>query len=167
MIVRRYSKRTIQSYIQWTKAFINFHNKTHPSELDNSHVEQFLSYLAIERHVSTSTQKTALNAIAFLYNKFLKQPLADLTDFKRVKRQAKLPTVLTESEVKALLTALNPKYKLMIGILYGSGLRLMELIRLRVHDIDLDLQQIRIWNAKGFKHRFTTLAPELIPAIKR
>ncbi len=166
MLVRRYSKRTIESYLHWVKAYICFHDKQHPKDLNQLHIKAFLTYLATQRHVAASTQKIALNALAFLYNKYLNLPIGDFSEFVRVKRQPKLPTVLTQDEVMLLLTELDANYKLPIGLLYGSGLRLMELVRLRVKDIDLNLKQIQVWNGKGFKHRLTTLAPELIPAIE-
>lgn len=167
MLVRRYSKRTIDTYITWIRAYINFNQKQHPSELGSADVERFLTHLAVNRTVSASTQSVALNALVFLYNKFLEQPLADVSAFRRTKRQAKLPTVLTQSEMALLLQQVPQQYKLLIGMLYGSGLRRMELVRLRVNDIDTSMKQIRVWNGKGFKHRFTTLAIELIPAIER
>ncbi len=167
MLVRRYSKRTIESYLYWVRAYIYFHDKQHPKELNRSHIEAFLTHLATKRHVAASTQKIALNALSFLYNKYLNLPIGDFSQFARVKRQPKLPTVLTQDEVMQLLSELDANYKLPIGLLYGSGLRLMELVRLRVKDIDVNLKQIQVWNGKGFKHRLTTLAPELIPAIAR
>jgi integron integrase len=166
MLTRRYSKRTISSYIYWIKAFIHFHDKRHPSELGDADVARFLTYLAVERTVSSSTQRTALNALAFLYNRFLEKPLGPMAEFTRSKRQAKLPVVLSREEVKVLFSHIDPKYKLAVGLLYGSGLRRIECLRLRVNDVDFSHLQIRIWNGKGFKHRLTTLAPELIPAIK-
>jgi len=166
MMVRRYSKRTIKTYITWIRAFINFHRKQHPADMGSTDVESFLTYLAVKRKVSASTQSLALNALAFLYNKFLDLPLEDMSEFKRARRQAKIPTVLTQGEIALLLEQVPPQYKLLLGLLYGSGLRLMELVRLRVNDIDTSMKQIRVWNGKGFKHRFTTLAVELIPAIK-
>jgi integron integrase len=167
MLTRRYSKRTISTYITWIKAFINFHHKRHPSDMGETEVIAFLSYLAVDRHVAASTQGVALNSLAFLYNQFLEQPLGDMAEFKRSRRQPKLPIVLTQLEVKALFQHINTNYKLIIGLLYGSGLRRIECVRLRVDDIDVSLKQIRIWNGKGFKHRLTTLAPELIPLIQR
>lgn len=167
MLVRRYSKRTIKSYITWIKAFINFNEQRHPEQMGANEIERFLTHLAVNRTVSSSTQAVALNALAFLYNKFLEKPFGDLGEFKRSKRQAKLPTVLTQSEIKSLFKYLDPKFRLMAGLLYGSGLRRIELVRLRVHDIDTAHLQLRIWNGKGFKHRFTTLAPELLPALHR
>lgn len=129
-------------------------------------VEKFLTHLSVNRSVSISTQSIALNALVFLYNKFLEKPLGDLSEFKRVRRPAKLPIVLTQNEIKLLFSNVEPKYKLMIGILYGSGLRRIELLRLRVNDIDFEMKQVRVWNSKGYKSRITTLAIELIPAIE-
>ncbi len=130
-------------------------------------VERFLTHLAVDRNVAAATQSIALNSIAFLYNTYLDMPIDNFAEFRRAKRQAKLPTVLTQEEVALLLSNLDAKYKLIVGLLYGSGLRRIELVRLRVDDFDIEFKQLRIWNGKGFKHRLTTLAPELIPAIKR
>lgn len=165
MLTRQYSKRTIKTYIVWIKAFINYNQKKHPDDMGALEVERFLTHLAVTRNVSISTQAIALNSLVFLYNKFLQKPLGDLSEFKRVKRPAKLPIVLTPDEVGLLFYCVDPKYKLLIGMLYGSGLRRIELLRLRVNDIDLDMKQVRIWNSKGYKSRITTLAIELIPAI--
>ncbi len=167
MLVRGYSRRTIKSYTLWIKAYINYNDQKHPKDMGALEVERFLTHLAVNRSVSISTQSIALNALVFLYNKFLDRPLNGLSDFRRVKRPAKLPTVLTQHEIKKLLSHINPKYKLMAGLLYGSGLRRIELHRLRVNDVDIDLKQIRVWNGKGYKHRITTLATELIPAIEQ
>jgi len=167
MKVRRYSPRTIKTYLLWIKLFIQFNDNKHPKDMDAIQVEKFLTHLAVNRSVSTSTQSIALNALVFLYNKFLEKPLGDLSDFRRVRRPAKLPSVLTHQEVKLLLSHIDPKYKLMVGLLYGSGLRRIELHRLRVNDIDKEFKQVRVWNGKGYKHRITTLATELIPAINR
>ena len=166
MRVRRYSRRTIKAYIYWIKYFIVFNDKKHPKELGPESVEPFLTYLAIERKVSASTQAIALNAIVYLFNKFLEQPLGDISSFKRSERQRKLPIVLTVTEVKTLLDQLSGMHWLMISLLYGSGLRRIELVRLRVKDIDFDHLQIRIWNGKGAKHRLVTLAPELADSLK-
>ncbi len=130
-------------------------------------IEAFLTHLAVNRSVLSSTQSIALNALVFLYNKFLDQLVGTLGEFRRASRQAKLPVLLTQSEVRSLFAGLEPRYRLMAGLLYGSGLRRIELLRLRVNDIDQSLCQIRVWNGKGFRHRFTTLAPELLNAIRR
>lgn len=167
MLARRYSKRTIESYLYWIKSYIIFHNKRHPKELGEADVAEYLTYLAINRTVAISTQLTALNALAFLYNKFLEQPISDMREFRRSKRQAKLPVVLSVDEVKHLFKEIDSRHHLAACLLYGSGLRRMECLRLRVGDIDFSHQQIRIWNGKGLKHRFTTLAPELIASLRR
>lgn len=166
MMVRRYSKRTIKTYITWIRAYINFHSQQHPKNMGKTEVESFLTYLAVKRKVSASTQSLALNALAYLYNKFLDNPLEDMSEFKRARRQAKIPIVLSQGEIALLFEQVPAQYKLLIGLQYGSGLRLMELVRLRVNDIDTSMKQVRIWNGKGFKNRFTTLALELIPAIE-
>lgn len=166
MLTMRYSKRTVHSYIQWIKYFIVFNKKQHPRDMGDAEVRRFLSHLAINRQVSPTTQALALNALAYLYNKYLKQPLGDISDFRRTRRQPKLPTVLSKEEIRALFAELKGKHKLLAGLLYGSGLRRIELVRLRVNDIDFDHLQVRIWNGKGYKHRLTTLAPELVPSLK-
>lgn len=167
MLVRRYSRRTVSAYLYWIKYFIIFHGKKHPRDMGDNEVEQFLTWLACERHVSAGTQAIALNSLAYLYNKFLNQPLGKLGQFRRANRQAKLPTVLTSQEVGALLAHLSGMHQLMAAMLYGSGLRRIELVRLRVKDVDFDFQQLKIWQGKGDKHRLTTLAPELAPLLRR
>jgi len=167
MLTRRYSLRTIKTYQYWIKAFIIFHGKAHPDSMGRDEIEAFLTYLAVNRKVSSSTQALALNALMFLYNKYLEKPIEDMNEFKRAKRKRKMPVVLTQDEVKLLLSNMHGVHRLMASILYGSGLRNIELLRLRVNDIDHDHLQVRIWNGKGFKHRVSTLAPELLPAINR
>lgn len=166
MIARRYSKRTIHSYRYWIKAYIIFHGKKRPEDLGEKQVSDFLTYLAVERKVAPGTQALALNALAFLYNKFLQMPMGTLSQFRYSRRQPKLPTVLTVDEVRRLLAALAPSKRLPCCLLYGSGLRRMELVRLRVQDIDFDQLAIRVWAGKGGKHRLTTLAPELVPDLR-
>ncbi len=166
MMVRRYSRRTIDSYLHWIKYFILFHEKRHPSELGADHVANFLTHLAVERHVAAATQAIALNALVFLFDKFLQKPLGDVGEFRRASRQRKLPVVLTVNEIRDMLRQLQGEHSLMVSLLYGSGLRRIELLRLRVKDIDLDNLQVQVWCGKGGKHRLTTLAPELIPLLK-
>ena len=165
MLVRRYSLRTIKAYLYWIKYFVLFHKKRHPQDMGADEVVQFLTFLATSRHVSAGTQAVALNAIVFLYDKYLGQPLGDLGEFHKASRQRKLPVVLTQDEVKGLLSQLEGTHFLMAAMLYGSGLRRLELLRLRVKDVDLDHLQLRIWQGKGGKHRLTTLAPELVERI--
>lgn len=165
MTVRRYSQRTIDSYLYWIKYFIIFHNKRHPAEMGNVEVEQFLTYLAVDRQVSVATQKIVLNAMVFLYKKYLQRPLGDMANFLKARTQRKLPVVLTQAEIDRLLSCMHGVQRLIASLLYGSGLRRIEAARLRVKDVDFDMLQLRIWNGKGFKHRLTTLAPEIVPRL--
>ncbi len=166
MMVRRYSRRTIRSYLYWIRSFILFHDKRHPEKMGAEEVAQFLTHLAARRKVSVATQKIALNALAFLYNKVLEQPLDDMGQFNRATRQANLPVVLTRHEVQSLLLEMNGVQRLFASLLYGSGLRRSEAVRLRVKDVDFDHHQLQIWHGKGFYHRLTTLAPELEPHLQ-
>jgi integron integrase len=166
MAVRRYSKRTIRSYLYWIKYFIIFNQKRHPTELGAIEVERFLTHLAVARHVSVSTQKIALNALAFLYNRVLELPLGKLGEFNRAKTRRNLPTVLTRIEIESLLQHMSGIHRLLASLLYGSGLRRTEAVRLRVKDIDFDHHQLQIWNGKGRYHRLTTLALELVPRLQ-
>lgn len=165
MAVRQYSKRTIDTYLHWIKSYIIFHQKRHPSELSSQEVEQYLTYLVVDRNVSKATQSIALNSIAYLYNKFLEQPIGDFSSFKRSKKQLKLPVVLTREEISELFSHMSGKQLLISSLLYASGLRRIEAARLRVKDIDFDHIGIQVWNGKGDKHRLTTLAPELLPDL--
>lgn len=165
MSVRRYSKRTIESYLYWIKNYIVFNNKRHPEELGEFEVEEFLTWLAVERNVAAATQSIALNAIAFLYNRFLDRPLGNLENFRRAKKQRRLPVVLNRMEVGKLLRQVPQSSRLLVSLLYGSGLRRIELVRLRVKDIDFDHHQLQIWQGKGGGHRLTTLAPEVVPQL--
>ena len=166
MSVRRYSPRTIEAYLYWIKYYIHFHGKRHPGELGGREVEQFLTFLSVERRVSVATQRLALNALAFLYNRFLDQPLGDVSGFMRARVPAKLPLVLTRLEVSRLLAQLEGVPLMIASLLYGSGLRRLEVARLRVKDIDFDHLQIQVWNGKGYQHRLTTLAPEMVPLLQ-
>jgi len=167
MTVRRYSRRTIDTYLHWIKYYIHFHKRKHPAELGAADVVRFLTFLAVERHVSAATQSIALNALAFLYNKFLNRPLGDMAAFSRSSRQAKLPVVLSPAEIRELLSQVTGVHHLMCSLLYASGLRRIELVRLRVKDVDFDHLQLQVWQGKGGKNRLVTLAPELLPALRQ
>jgi integron integrase len=166
MQMKRYAKRTIESYLYWIKSYIIFNKKKHPKDCYNKEVEAFLSYLSNTKNVAPKTQALALNALSFLYKDILKQPLTLELNFNRSHIQTKLPTVLTTTEIKALLTFINANHLLQCQLMYGSGLRLMEVTRLRIQDIDLSYVSINIWNGKGGKNRCVTLAKELIPILK-
>ncbi len=161
----RYAKRTIESYIHWIKYFINYSNKTHPALMGDLEVERFLSYLVNQQNVSSATQSLALNALAFLYKEILKNELGLKLNFNLSRKPRTLPDVLTPAEVIKLLSQIPQQHHLLVSLLYGSGLRLMEAIRLRVKDIDFDYHCISVWNGKGNKHRRVTLATELIPEL--
>ena len=167
MYTRRYAKRTIETYLQWIKFFILFHKKQHPKDLIEQHVEQFLTHLAVTRNVAVQTQALALNALSFLYKEILKRPLALNLNFNQAAKPRKLPVVLTKPEVTQLFACMDPQYLLLTQLLYGSGLRLMEAVRLRVNAIDFDYLSLMVWHGKGGKHRRVTLAPELIEPLRR
>lgn len=166
MRFKRYAKRTIETYTYWIKAFINFNHKIHPKNCHDVEVESFLSYLTNTMNVSPRTQGVALNSLVFLYKHIIDKPLTFELEFNKSKLQTKLPVVLTPIEVKALLPHLNPKHDLPIKLMYASGLRVMEAVKLRIKDIDLDYLSIQIWQGKGGKNRRVTLAKELIEALK-
>lgn len=130
--VRHYSIRTEESYLFWVRRFILFHGKRHPGELGAVEVGQFLTHLAVDRKVAASTQNQALNALVFLYKNVLERPLGEVADVVRARRPQRLPVVLSAQEVKGLLRHLNGSYWLAACLMYGSGLRLMEAVRLRV-----------------------------------
>jgi len=152
-----YAYRTEQSYLDWICRFINFCSFKNPQELDAANVKKYLEYLANKREVAASTQRQALNAIVFLYNKVLEQPLGDIGPYERPMRPRKLPVVLTRSEVERLLNNLDGRNALMAGLLWGSGMRLMECVRMRVKDVDFEKSQIQVRDGKGGKDRITIL----------
>ena len=166
MRLKRYAKRTIQSYVYWIKAYINFNGQRHPLSCHDKEVEQFLSYLTNKLDVAPNTQGIALNALVFLYRGILLKPLTLELNFNKSKQHTKLPVVLTQAEVTALLTKIVSRYALPCQLMYGSGLRLMEVVRLRIQDIDFDFHAIQIWQGKGGKNRRVTLAKELCESLK-
>jgi len=165
--LKHYSIRTEKAYVEWIKRFILYHNKKHPKEMGAIEVTQFLSYLAIERNVAPNTQSQAFNAILFLYKYVLKKSLDGVDQFVRPKKKQKLPIVLTQSEIKKILAKLNGKYWLAACLLYGSGLRLMECMRLRVSNIDFEHIALFIHNAKGGKDRIVTLPEQIVVPLKQ
>ena len=154
---RHLSLRTEQAYVQWIRRFILFHDKRHPKEMGADEIGAFLTHLAVAKRVSASTQNQALSALLFLYRKVLGRDPGELEDVIRARRPKKLPVVLSKSEVKSILEQLTGLHGLMATLLYGSGLRLAECVRLRIKDIDLPYQQITIRDAKGNRDRITTL----------
>ena len=166
MMLKRYAKRTIKSYLVWIADYIRFHKYQHPKKMGDQDVRVYLTHLAVKRNLSASTQASALNALVFLYSKYLEQPLSDEIGFVNSGRKPKLPTVLTISEVQQLLANIPERQSLPVSMLYGSGLRLMECVRLRVKDIDFDFRCVKIWNGKGGKHRVVTLSDTLVAPLQ-
>ena len=164
--LKHYSIRTEQAYVDWIKRFILFHDKRHPENMGKEDVEKFLTHLAVERHVTASTQNQALSAILFLYQEVLGHELPWLDGVERAKRPARLPVVLTASEVRSVLARLDGIHGLMASLLYGTGLRLMECVRLRVKDIDFECGQITVRDGKGEKDRITMLPGSLGERLK-
>jgi len=167
MRTKRYAKRTIESYIYWIKAFINFNNKKHPNQCHDKDVERFLTFLTTQLNVAPKTQALALNALVFLYREIIRKPLTLNLNFNKSTAQPKLPMVLTVEEISKLLNNITASHALPCKLMYGSGLRLMETVRLRVQDIDFDYLSVMIWHGKGGKHRRVTLAKELIAPLKQ
>lgn len=164
--VKHYSIRTEQRYSDWIRRFILFHDKRHPSEMGKLEIEAFLSDLAVTRQVAASTQNQALAAILFLYKDVLLIELPWLDDVIRAKRPAKLPVVLTDAEAKRLIAQLDGVHHLVAGLLYGSGLRLMEAMRLRVQDVDFERLEITVRSGKGNKDRRTMLPKTLVEPLR-
>ena len=150
---KHHSIRTEQSYVGWVSRYIAFHNMKDPQDMGDLEVVRFLEHLAVDRQVVGGTQNVALSAIVFLYAQVFGRPLGDLGDFVRAKKSRYLPVVLSQPEVKRLLDQMDGIYALMAGLLYGTGMRLMECVRLRVKDVDFDYQQFVVRNAKGKKDR--------------
>ena len=166
MRFKHFSHRTESAYWCWIKGFILFHQKRHPREMGASEVQAYLSHLATERDVAAATQNQALNAIVFLYREVLNVELGGIGRIERPTRRAKLPTVLTKDEVKRVLAAVPPEHQLACQLLYGTGMRLLECLRLRVKDVDFGRNEIVIHDGKGFKDRVTVLPESLKPALQ-
>lgn len=168
---RHYSLRTENAYVGWIRRFILFHEKRHPQEMGPTEVNAFLSHLARHDQVAAATQNQALSALLFLYRHVLASPLPWLDGLEHAKRPARLPTVLTEHEVRTLLGVLEGVRWLMVSLLYGAGLRLMECLALRVKDVSFERRQLVIRDAKGGRDRVTvlpdSLAPHLFDHLKR
>ncbi len=166
--VRRlhYSRRTEAAYVHWIKRFIYFSGRRHPAEMGEAEVTAFLNHLARERNVAAATQNQALSALLFLYRQVLGEPLAWLDQLDRVKRPARVPTVLTAGEARRLLAAMDGVKWLMASLLYGSGLRLRECLKLRVKDVDFDYGQIVVRDGKGGKDRVTMLPASVVAPLK-
>ena len=156
---KQYAYRTEQSYLQWVLRFLAFHKPVDVASLNESHIQAYLEYLAVNKQVAASTQNLALNAIIYLYRHVLSKSIEDFT-FSRAKQTRRIPTVLSRQEVSSLLAALSGTHQLMAGLMYGTGMRLMECVRLRVMDVDFDRHNIVVRSGKGNKDRVVPL-PEV------
>jgi len=164
--LKHYSYRTEEAYVNWVRRFIIFHDKRHPAEMGAPEIQTFLAHLAQEGNVSASTQNQALSALLFLYREVLHREI-DFVSLPTAKRPKRLPTVLTRDEVRRLLDCLDGVYKLMAQLLYGSGLRLMECVRLRIQDLDFEYRTITVRDGKGEKDRIVPLPETVIPELHR
>lgn len=164
--VRHASDRTEETYVYWVRRFILFHGKRHPRELGPEAIVAFLNDLAVEQHVAASTQNQALNAIVFLYRRVLDRDVPELERLVRARRPKRLPVVLTREEVRAVLARLDRSPKLVASLLYGSGLRLLEALALRVKDLDFQAHEIRLRDGKGRRDRVVPLPDALVPLLE-
>jgi integrase len=155
--VRHYSRSTEKAYVTWIRRFILFHGKRHPEDMGEAEIGRFLTSLAKVSRVSASTQNQALAALLFLYDNVLHRPLGRIEGVVRARRPRRLPVVLTPKEVRAVLDGLDGTPRLVCTLLYGSGLRLLEGLRLRVKDIDFQRNEIAVRDGKGGKDRMTML----------
>ena len=163
---RHYSPRTEEAYVRWVRRFVRFHGLRNPVEMAEAEVSAYLTHLAVEAHVSAATQNQALGALLFFYRHVLGRRLGQVAGIERAKQPVRLPVVLTPSEVKAVLTKLRGDAWLVASLLYGSGLRLMEALTLRVKDVDLERLEVRLRRAKGAKDRVTVLPASLRGALR-
>ena len=164
--VKHYALRTEQAYLDWIRRFIIFHRKRHPDEMGEPEIAAFLSHLAADLNVAASTQNQALSALLFLFQQVLDRKLEFIAGIERARRPPKLPVVFTRDEARRVIRELEGDYRLMAELLYGAGLRLMELLRLRVKDIDFGYHQILIREGKGMRERRTVLPNRLTPLLQ-
>jgi integron integrase len=165
--VKHYSLRTEQIYVDWIKRFVWFHGKRHPKDMGAAEIEAFLTNLAVERSVSASTQNQAKSALLFLYKEVLQIELPWLDNVTQAKAPKRLPVVMTQNEVRTVLARLDGTVWLICSLLYGSGLRIMECLRLRVKDVDFERCEILVREGKGFKDRVTMLPVSLVQLLKQ
>jgi integron integrase len=161
-----YSIRTEQAYVQWVRAFVRFHGMRHPSEMGRVEIEEFLSWLAGERRVAVSTHKQALSALIFLYQKVLGLEVPWMNEIGRPKGHPRLPVVFTHEEVARLFALLEGEQRLFIQLLYGTGMRITEGLRLRVKDVDFERRAVIVREGKGGKDRVVMLPASLVPALR-
>ncbi|RMF08617.1 MAG: integron integrase [Candidatus Neomarinimicrobiota bacterium] len=167
MIQRNYSLKTMKSYLSWIKRYVHFHGTVHPRYLGGKEIAAFLTWLAVDQKVAPSTQKQALNALLFLYTKVLNLHLPQIPYYQRPRSSNRLPSVLSKSEVKAILDKTDGIHGLILRLIYGAGLRLSEALRLRIKDVHFERRQLIIRDGKGQKDRVTLLPSSLEPDLRR
>ena len=163
---RRYSPRTEEAYTYWIRRYIVFHGRRHPRELTATDVRDFLSHLTIAQQVAASTQNQALAALLFLYGKVLKTPLDRVEEIAPASRPKRVPVVLSQREVRAIMAGLPDPYRMCVALMYGGGLRVLECLSLRVKDVDIDRHEITVRSGKGGKDRLVPLAESSVPIIQ-
>ena len=166
--LHHYSIHTERSYVDWIKRYIYFHHMRCREDLADGErkIEAFLTDLAVRGKVAASTQNQAMNALVFLYRKVLEKPLDEVIDAVRAERKVNVPVVLTREEVSRVIAVMEGAPQLIVKFLYGSGLRILEAVRLRVKDVDFQMKQVTVRSGKGEKDRFTTLPASLIPLLQ-
>jgi integron integrase len=164
--LRHLGLRTEETYWNWIKRFIVFHQKRHPREMGSEEITAFLTHLAVDGRVAASTQNQAFNALLFLYRQVLKLDMPDIKGAVRARQPRKLPVVLTREETEAVIARLDHTNRLIASLLYGSGLRLMEAIRLRVKDVDFERGEIIVRDGKGEQDRMTMLPQSVHPTLE-
>ena len=164
--LKNYAYSTEKTYVDWIERFIRFHKLRHPKEMNSPEVEAFLTHLAVKQNVAPSTQNQALSALLFLYRNVLNIELTGRIDAVRANRDKRLPVVLTKAEVQTVIGQMTGLHQMMAKLLYGSGIRLMECLRLRVKDVDFDRHQLLIRDTKGNEDRVTMLPQSIAPALR-
>ena len=164
--LKNYAYSTEKTYVDWIERFIRFHKLRHPKEMNSPEVEAFLTHLAVKQNVAPSTQNQALSALLFLYRNVLNLELTGRIDAVRANRDKRLPVVLTKAEVQTVIGQMTGLHQMMAKLLYGSGIRLMECLRLRVKDVDFDRHQLLIRDTKGNEDRVTMLPQSIAPALR-
>ncbi len=164
---QHYSRKTEESYTSWIRRYIIYHGKKHPELMGKEEIQKFINYLALEKHVSSSTQNQALQGVLYLYKNVLHRDVGWLDDIKHATRIKHLPVVFSKQEVSKIFEYLEGTPKLAVSLLYGSGLRLMECLQLRIKDVDFDYKQITVRDGKGEKDRNTVLPISIMPQLKQ
>jgi integron integrase len=163
---KHYSRRTEESYVHWITRYVRFHQTRHPRELGSAEISAFLTHLAVDLQVAAATQNQARSALLFLYRDVLGRPIDEVRDVVAARTPRRLPTVLTKDEVRRVLTHLSGEYRLMAQLLYGSGLRLLECLRLRIKDLDFGQRQLIVRDGKGMHDRVTMLPDSLVAPLQ-